>query len=127
MAFQDLLTRHSHHHNISVICTTQNYFTASDVSATLLRQYTHIIVFNAKVERAWLLTLGQRLSSNPRCLEQAFAWMAKHTPLAPLQYLVIDASSISHLPHNLSIRSQIIPADGSKTIMPLFFCLADEK
>jgi hypothetical protein len=47
--FSELLTIHSHHHNISVICSTQNYFTNSKISTTLLRQYTYIGMENGDV------------------------------------------------------------------------------
>jgi hypothetical protein len=124
-SFEDLLIRHSHHHNLSVIVTTQNYFTRSDRSATLLRQYSYIVAFHARIERTWLVTLGARVSSNVKCLEQAFEWMSANLALAPLQYVVIDGSPLTHVPRPLTIRSQITPLPGSTEIKPIFFCLAE--
>ena len=44
-----LLSRQSHHSNVSVIISTQNFYYNSKHSVTALRQFTDIVLFHSKV------------------------------------------------------------------------------
>jgi hypothetical protein len=123
--FETLLISHSHHHSVSCIVTSQNYFLQSSRSTTLLRNFNYTIAFSARDGRRLSIELGSRISSNAKCLEEAFKWMRENPDMAPLQYVVIDASAQSHLPRALTLRSQITPVPPSDVINPIFFSLQE--
>lgn len=54
---KDIFTRHSHHENLSLIFTTQNYFSMAKNSTSIKEQLSYMVFMKAKLNQRVLATV----------------------------------------------------------------------
>ncbi len=117
----DLITKTSHHSNVSVIIVTQSMFLPAKHRLTLLRNCSEKVVFHDKIDQMQLSILSRQVfPSKPNFLTDCFDFIYAHTKKTDLKYVLLDASPLSDLPHNAVARSFIFP-DNDGIIRPVFF------
>ena len=106
----DLMTVHSHHANISIIFTAQNYFSKGQYSKTFQRNYTDTILFDAKLERLALEIISRQVFPGiSRFLPRIMEWLRINVKSNFERYVLIESNPQSQLPEKLRVRSHIIP------------------
>ncbi len=117
----ELITRTSHHSNISVVIVTQSMFLPAKHRLTLIRNCSEKVIFHDKIDQMQLSILSRQiLPSKPNFLRECFDFIYQHTSKHDLKYVLIDASPLSELPYNAVARSFIFPKADGKT-QPIFF------
>ena len=117
----ELITNYSHHCNISVVIISQSLFLPAKHRLTLIRNCSEKVIFHNKVDQNQLQILSRHIfPSKPNFLKDCFDVIFKVMPAQHLKYLLIDASMLSHLPHNAIVRTNIFPEKDGKT-RPMFF------
>ena len=48
---RDLMTTHSHHGNISLMITSQNYFMQGKYAKSIMRNFSELVIFDSKMQR----------------------------------------------------------------------------
>lgn len=114
--FKKLLTRISHHSEISVILVNQNFFEAKEKGTGIARNMSTVILFNHRSDPTHIALLSKRFCNSPSFFAECYRYMNKNLPSTAQHYLCIDFETRSQLPHELNCRSQIL---SSQT--PLFF------
>lgn len=118
----NLVSRESHHFNISYIITTQNFYFKGKYSLDVRRNASDLILFPDKTDNTALSLIGsKKYSQHPKILNHSMRWLEENVPIKANRYLVIDCNSLSNLPSKMSIRTQIIPESGKSEPQPLFF------
>ena len=113
---QELMVVHSHHSDISLFFTSQNYFNQGRFSKTFLRNYTDTILFDAKTERLVLEIISRQLFPGAnRFLPRAMEWLRENEPCVFDRYIWIDSNPQNALPEKLRVRTRVIP-DRSEEI-----------
>ncbi len=117
----ELITKSSHHSNISVIIVTQSMFLPAKHRLTLIRNCSEKVIFHDKIDQMQLSILSrQTFPSKPNFLRQCFDFIYENTQKKDLKYVLLDASPLSDLPHNAVARTFIFP-DKDNKIRPVFF------
>jgi hypothetical protein len=118
----DLMTRESHHASVTVIVTSQNYYAPAKFGKTFVRQCSEKIIFWDKSDGLLLRTLSsQVVPGHPKFFKDCFTWIYKHLPKEQLKYILIDSSMLTKMPHQMLVRTCIVPAEGEVTAKPIFF------
>ena len=120
----DLVCRDSHHSNTSVIITVQNIFHSAPHARTFMRQFSEKILLFSKTESLiWNILSRQIYPNHSSFIANCFQWLLQHDEKDSFKYLLIDASTLSPLPHNAIVRSQIFPTveNDENSIKPIFF------
>jgi len=88
--FYELLTQDSHHFNITVIYTSQNFFEKSKEHGNgLAKQISIKIVFNDKSDKSVLKSIGRKSFNDPNYLVKAMSEIVNFFPEDRCHYLVI--------------------------------------
>ncbi len=117
----DLITRTSHHSNISVVIVTQSMFLPAKHRLTLIRNCSEKVIFHDKIDQMQLSIVSRQIfPSKPRFLQECFDFIYKNTAKLDLKYVLLDASPLSDVPYNAIARSFIFPEKDGK-IRPIFF------
>ncbi len=117
----DLVTRTSHHSNISVVIITQSMFLPAKHRLTLIRNCSEKVIFHDKIDQMQLSILSRQIfPSKPNFLQQCFEFIYKNTDKTALKYVLLDASPLSDVPYNAITRTFIFPEQDGK-IRPIFF------
>ena len=92
--FYELLTQDSHHFNISVIYTSQNFFEKSrEHGHGLAKQISIKIVFNDKSDKTVLKSIGRKSFNDQNYLVKAMSEVVTFFPEDRCHYLVIGKLS----------------------------------
>ncbi len=117
----DLITKDSHHSNCSLIVTCQNIFLPTKYGRTFVRNCSEKVIFFDKTDANQLSILTRQIFPRfPYFLQECFDWVFSHTN-DNLKYILIDSSSLSHLPYNAIVRTSIFPEQDGVVRMRLFF------
>ena len=117
----ELITRTSHHSNISVVIVTQSMFLPAKHRLTLIRNCSEKVIFHDKIDQMQLSILSRQIfPSKPRFLRECFDFIYQKTEKFDLKYVLLDASPLSEVPYNAIARSFIFPDKDGK-IRPIFF------
>ncbi len=118
----DLITKDSHHSNCSVIVTCQNIFLPTKYGRTFVRNCSEKVIFFDKTDANQLSILARQIFPRfPHFLQGCFEWIFSNRVNDPLKYILIDSSSLSHLPYNAIVRTCIFPDSHGVVRMRLFF------
>ncbi len=119
----DLITKDSHHCNCSLAVTCQNIFIPTRYGRTFVRNCSEKVIFFDKTDANQLSILSRQIfPRHPFFLQQCFDWIFSNRRDDPLKYILIDSSSLSHLPYNAVVRSCIFPNKQDDIVrMRLFF------
>jgi len=118
-AMEDVFSQNSHHYNISIIFTTQNYFSTSR-NLTIVRQTNYKIIFNDISDKTLLRNISCKISpSMPSFLSKCFKTLEEFFPEDNYPYILIDSNPESSM-KKLAYRSNILPGPDKK-IRPICF------
>ena len=116
----NLVSRDSHHFNISYILTTQNFYFKGKYSLDVRRNASDLILFPDKTDSTALSLIGsKKYSQYPKILSHSMQWLEENVAKKVDRYLVIDCNTLSNLPLKMSIRTRIIPENNLQE--PIFF------
>ena len=105
-AIVNLLTKGSHHNNLSVIFITQNIFHQGKGQRDISLNAQYIVIFRNLRDRAQICHLARQVYlENSRFLEEAY-WDATSQPFG---YLLLDLKQDT--PDNCRFRTHIFPED----------------
>lgn len=123
---EEMFIQNSHHNSISIIFTSQNFFSSSK-SKTIIRQCTYKVFFDNPSDRVLLRTISCQITpENPNFLLQIFKHLEEWDPDNTFNYVLIDANPQSCM-RKLNVRSNIFPEKDGE-IRPLcFFTGTDNK
>lgn len=88
----DLFTTFSHHHNISVIYSSQNIFHQEKHASTIKRQATELVCFENKIDIKYLRNLSSLFSLNTKFLHSCFEKLRQICAPGEPQYILIGKS-----------------------------------
>ncbi len=118
----DMITKDSHHCNCSLVVTCQNIFLPTKYGRTFVRNCSEKVIFFDKTDANQLSILTRQIFPGfPYFLQECFDWIFANRTNDSLKYILIDSSSLSHLPYNAIIRSCIFPDQDGIVRMRLFF------
>ncbi len=118
----DLITKDSHHCNCSLIVTCQNFFWPTKYGRTFVRNCSEKVIFFDKTDANQLSILSRQIfPKHPYFLQECFDWIFSHRTHDPLKYVLIDSSSLSHMPYNAIVRTCIFPETDGQVRLRLFF------
>ncbi len=118
----DLITKDSHHSNCSVVVTCQNIFLPTKYGRTFVRNCSEKVIFFDKTDANQLSILARQIfPGHPYFLQHCFDWIFSNRTEDSLKYILIDSSSLSHLPYNAIVRSCIFPDKNGVVRMRFFF------
>lgn len=116
---EETFSQNSHHHNLSIIFTSQNYF-ASSKNRTIIRQTTYKIIFNDPSDKTLMRNISCQISpSMPQFLSRCFKTLEQYFPEDQHSYILIDSHYQSPL-KKLNVRSKVLPSSDNK-IRPICF------
>lgn len=114
---EETFSQNSHHHNLSIIFTTQNYF-ASSKNRTIIRQTNYKIIFNDPSDKTLMRNISCQISgSMPQFLSKCFKTLEEVYPKDNFTYVLIDSNAMSSL-KKFQVRTKITP--GVKFIKYIF-------
>jgi len=117
----DLQTIQSHHFNISLIFTLQNYFGSSKYGKTLVRNANIKFFFFNRLDLNELRHISSQITPKyPNFLESCFEFLIKKFPKDPSHYILIDGHYRCTAP-DLFIRSRIFPESDEDVPKPIIF------
>ena len=112
ISMHDLMTIHAHHSNISLLITAQNFFTQGKYSKTLLRNYTDIVLFDAKMDRQILdIISSQMFPGGKRFIPLIMEWLRENVKNVHERYIWIDSHPNSKVPEFLRVRSNVVATE----------------
>ncbi|MBM3938370.1 MAG: hypothetical protein FJ333_06920 [Sphingomonadales bacterium] len=114
-----LMTANSHHFNISIAFSLQNFHHQSKFGRTLFRQISYRVIFYNRLDLTEIRALASQLQESPKFLVECFTFLLKRFPNEPA-YILFDGHGLS-LNSQLFIRTRIFPEEKSKQAMPIFF------
>ncbi len=118
----DLITKDSHHCNCSLVVTCQNIFLPTKYGRTFVRNCSEKVIFFDKTDANQLSILTRQIFPRfPYFLQDCFDWIFANRRTDPLKYILIDSSSLSHLPYNAIVRTCIFPDENGIVRIRLFF------
>ena len=116
--FEEFMAHDSHHFNVSVFFTLQNYF-GSSKSKTVIRQTTYKILFNDPADHTLMRNISCQISpQTPQFLTNCFQTLEQKFEHYQ-HYLLIDSHPKSAM-KQLTVRSKIFP-DQNNQITPICF------
>jgi adenosyl cobinamide kinase/adenosyl cobinamide phosphate guanylyltransferase len=120
---EEVFSQNSHHQNLSIIFTTQNYF-ASSKNRTIIRQTNYKIIFNDPSDKTLMRNISCQISgSMPQFLSRCFKTLEEFYPKDNFSYILIDSNAVSPL-KKFQVRSKILPESDGK-IRPVCFFSED--
>ena len=140
------MTDVSHHSDITVVCTTQHYFSQKRSGNTQIKNFSDYVLFVSRNDRSTLRTLNtQWFMGHPQLLNGIANWISKYLIEQHAKYMVIGKSnqiklnikfikynflyigngSFNHIPESMLLRTNIFPQEESNKIEPIFFVLHD--
>ena len=135
----DLFTRASHHANICLIYTSQNYFSRAPLGREIPINMTHVVLFDMPGEMQSMGSLSKKFTRSSHILSDIFAYMDKADVRDWLviandnknngkDYILIDVHPFCKEKRFLKIRTAVFPRPSPinpamKEIIPLFFVL----
>ena len=121
-AILDLITKDSHHCNCSLLVTSQNFFWPTKYGRTFVRNCSEKNIFFDKTDANQLSILTRQIfPKHPYFLQNCFDWIFSHRTQDRLKYVLIDSSSLSHLPYNAVVQTCIFPDQDGVVRLRLFF------
>ncbi len=124
----DLITKDSHHSNCSLVVTCQNIFLPTKYGRTFVRNCSEKVIFFDKTDANQLSILSRQIFPGfPHFLHNCFDWIFTNRTNDPLKYILIDSSSLSHLPYNAIVRTCIFPENHSDGIVRMRLFFPDKK
>ena len=119
---EEMFIQNSHHNSVSIIFTTQNFFSNSKTK-TIIRQCTYKVFFDNPSDRVLLRTISCQITpDNPNFFLEIFKDLEKFDPSNSFNYILVDANPQSAM-RKLNVRSNIFPEIDGK-IRP--FCFFSE-
>lgn len=118
--FLQTMTYDSHHSNITLLMTMQNFFFQAKNAKTFLRNFNIKVIFNDAADVVYLRTISQQISGNPYFLKNAFEKLETKLNTGEMDYLLIDSNG--RLPKKMLVRARIFPCNDGK-VRPIFFML----
>ena len=119
-AMLHLLTVGVHHHDVNVIFTVQNYFSASKFGKTMTRNSIYKTFFFNRTDLTELRHIStQIVAKSPNFLKSCFDFLMKKFPQDQSHYVFVDGHYRSNVP-NFFVRSKIFP-DEDGVIRPIIF------
>lgn len=114
----DLMTIKSHHHNISIWISLQNYFCSSKHGKTIMRNISIKVFFYNRLDLTELKNISSQIvPKNPNFLESCFNFLFRKFPNDPSHYILVDGKSKAR---SFFVRSRILPEkDGY--VRPIIF------
>ena len=126
-AMLDLITKDSHHSNCGLPVTCQNIFLPTKYGRTFVRNCSEKVIFFDKTDANQLSILTSQIFPRfPYFLQECFDWIFANRSQDPLNYILIDSSSLSHLPYNAIVRTSIFP-DKTDGVVRMRFFFPDKK
>ncbi len=117
----NLVTKLSHHANISLVLISQSIFLPAKHRLTLSRNCSEKVIFHDKIDLYQLQIFSRQIFPRfPNFLQECFDYIYQNTKKEDLKYLLIDASPLSDLPPNAVVRTFIFPQKDGR-IRPYFF------
>ena len=105
---EETFSQNSHHQNLSIIFTTQNYF-ASSKNRTIIRQTNYKIIFNDPSDKTLMRNISCQISGlMPQFLSKCFKTLEDFYPKDNFSYILIDSNAMSSL-KKFQVRTKIIP------------------
>ncbi len=121
-AILDLITKDSHHCNCSLLVTSQNFFWPTKYCRTFVRNCSEKVIFFYKTDANQLSILTRQIFPKyPYFLQECFDWIFAQRTKDHLKYVLIDSSSLSHMPYNAIVRTCIFPDSDGIVRLRLFF------
>ncbi len=118
----DLITKDSHHCNCSLLVTSQNFFWPTKYGRTFVRNCSEKVIFFDKTDANQLSILSRQIFPKyPYFLQECFDWIFANRMNDYLKYVLIDSSSLSHMPYNAIVRTCIFPEKDGAVRLRLFF------
>lgn len=109
----DLMVVHSHHADVSVVVTAQNYFSKGKYANTMKRNMTDLILFDSKPDRLPFETVSRQLFPGEiRFLPKIMDWLRANITMSFGRYIYIDCHPSSQLPEELRVRTNIVKRDS---------------
>jgi len=113
-----LATIQSHHHNLSVMISLQNYFCSSKYGKTIMRNISIKIFFYNRLDLTELKNISSQIvPKNPNFLESCFNFLFRKFPDDPSHYVLVDGKSKAR---SFFVRSHVLPESDGK-IRPIIF------
>lgn len=115
-----LMTADSHHNNVSVCFSLQNFYSHSRFGRTIFRQIDYRVIFYNRLDLTEIRTLSHQICNhNPKFLIESFEFLLKNFPNNP-PYILFDGHSKSSL-KQLFVRTRIFPQEEGEEVRPIFF------
>lgn len=116
--WSQMFTQTSHHDSVSIIFTSQNYF--SGRTKDIIRNITQTVVFEKVGSESYMRSIGQSITSrHPNILLHIFDVLDELYPLDKYKYILIDQENKSEM-RRLPYRSDIFPNENG-VIEPICF------
>lgn len=108
-------TTTSHHANISVIYITQNVHQQGKFATTITANCNYKLLIADRANKLLLSTLSRAaFPGKANFLARAIEWLEQNFENNFNQYILLDSSSLSPLPHGMHVRTRIFSQpDGS--------------
>ena len=91
--FLDLMTRISHHGDISIIYTSQNFYASGSNSVTARRQLSAYVLFPNPNDKPMINTISSKLYKDARFLQEVFKTLRKRK----INYVIINVHASTTL------------------------------
>jgi len=115
----DLMTIGSHHHNLSVFISLQNYFCSSRHGKTIMRNVCIKIFFYNRLDLTELKNISSQIvPKNPNFLESCFNFLFRKFPEDPSHYVLVDGKSKAR---SFFVRSKVLPGSDGEVRPIIFF------
>lgn len=116
----ELFAVQSHHFNISVIFTVQNFFAGSKYGKTIMRNVSYRVFFYNRLDLVELRNISSQLVPGyANFLQSSFQFLINHFG-NERPYILIDGHMRSLFNRGMYIRSHIFP-DEDNIIRPIIF------
>ena len=123
-----LMTQWSHHSDINVIVTSQNYFSKKKDGTTIMKQFSQVIAFLAQSDKLALQIMSSHwFPGQPSLLNNIGDWVHDNLTDDHSKYVVYDNNTFSQVPRNMVLRTRIFPKDEDSEPEPIFFALPKTK
>lgn len=110
----------SHHFNISVIFTVQNFFASSKFGKTIMRNVNYRVFFYNRLDLVELRNISSQLvPGHANFLQHSFNFLINEFP-QERPYILVDGHINSLFHRGMHIRTHIFP-DKDNIIRPLIF------
>lgn len=122
---EEVFREHSHHFNLSLIFTSQNYF-GSSKNQTIRRNCTYKFIFNDRADKTLMRNISLQICpSYSSFLSHCFKKLEKLFPNEKHAYVLIDSTPTTEM-SRFTVRSHVLPDEITKKITPICFFFDDE-